>query len=58
MFRNTQLWSALAMVLTPVLSHAQTSAELPVTAIDITLEPDSTMMHHAHVDNARLQPRA
>jgi hypothetical protein len=54
MFRNAQLWAALAMVLTPVLSHAQTSPETPVTAIDIALEPDSTMMHHAHADNARL----
>lgn len=42
------------MVLTPVLSHAQTSPEPPVTAIDIALEPDATMMHHAHADNARL----
>lgn len=31
--------------------NAQTS---PVTAIDIALEPDATMMEHAKADNARL----
>jgi hypothetical protein len=54
MFRHTRLWAALAMVLTPVLSHAQTSPEPPVIAVDIALEPDATMMHRAHADNARL----
>src|SRR3954454_24339096 len=28
--------------------------ESPVTAIDIALEPDATMMEHAKADNARL----
>jgi len=32
-------------------SHAQGN---PVTAIDILLEPDATMVQHAHADNARL----
>ena len=32
-------------------SHAQGS---PVTAIDILLEPDATMVQHARADNARL----
>jgi 2'-5' RNA ligase len=32
-------------------SHTQ---ESPVTAIDILLEPDATMVQHAHADNARL----
>ena len=32
-------------------SHAQ---ESPVTAIDILLEPDATMVQHAQADNARL----
>src|SRR5216683_44939 len=54
MFRNMQLLATLSMILTPVLSHAQTSPETPVTAIDIALEPDATMTHHAHADNARL----
>ncbi len=31
-------------------SHAQ---ENPVTAIDIALEPDATMVEHAHADNGR-----
>jgi hypothetical protein len=54
MFRNTHRWVALAMVLTPTFSNAQTSAEPAVTAIDVALEPDATMMHHAHADNTRL----
>ena len=33
------------------LSHAQ---EDPVTAIDIALEPDATMVRQAEADNARL----
>ncbi len=33
------------------LSHAQ---ENPVTAIDIVLEPDATMVRQAEADNARL----
>jgi 2'-5' RNA ligase superfamily len=32
-------------------SHVQ---ENPVTAIDIALEPDATMVEHAHADNGRL----
>jgi hypothetical protein len=32
-------------------SHTQ---ESPVTAIDILLEPDATMVQHAQADNARL----
>ena len=32
-------------------SHAQQN---PVTAIDIALEPDATMLQHAQADNARL----
>jgi 2'-5' RNA ligase len=54
MFRIMQLLATLSMILTPVLSHAQTSPETPVTAIDIALEPDATMTRHAHADNARL----
>ena len=54
MFRKMQLLATLSMIITPVLSHAQTSPETPVTAIDIALEPDATMTRHAHADNARL----
>ena len=39
-----------------LLVQAQTSSaqETPVTAIDIALEPDATMIHHAEAANARL----
>ena len=40
----------LAMALTP----GATAQQNPVTAIDIALEPDATMMDHAKADNARL----
>jgi 2'-5' RNA ligase len=36
------------------LSSSKASPESPVTAIDIALEPDATMMQHAQADNARL----
>jgi len=36
------------------LSSSKASPESPVTAIDIALEPDATMMQHARADNARL----
>jgi len=36
------------------LSSSKASQESPVTAIDIALEPDATMMRHAQADNARL----
>lgn len=35
-------------------SSSKASQESPVTAIDIALEPDATMMQHARADNARL----
>jgi 2'-5' RNA ligase superfamily len=40
----------LAMALTP----GATAQQNPVTAIDIALEPDATMIDHAKADNARL----
>jgi hypothetical protein len=36
------------------LSSSNASQESPVTAIDIALEPDATMVQHAQADNARL----
>ena len=45
---STSLASLLGIV---EASHAQGN---PVTAIDILLEPDATMVQHAHADNARL----
>jgi hypothetical protein len=39
-----------------VLGNAQKAdaQQSPVTAVDIALEPDATMIQHAHADNARL----
>ena len=39
-----------------LLSHAplSTGQQIPVTAIDIALEPDATMVQHAKANNARL----
>lgn len=56
MLRNMNSLAAFAMVLSPVLAQAQTTSapQNPVTAIDIALEPDATMMQHAHANNARL----
>jgi 2'-5' RNA ligase len=36
------------------LSSSNASQESPVTAIDVALEPDATMMQRAQADNARL----
>ena len=56
MFKYTRVLAALGIGLAALLgnakmSNAQTS---PVTAIDIALEPDATMLEHAKADNARL----
>src|SRR3954453_8326693 len=56
MFKYTKVLAVLGVGLAALLgnakmSNAQTS---PVTAIDIALEPDATMMEHARADNARL----
>jgi 2'-5' RNA ligase len=44
-------FSLAMMLMDAASSHAQQNA---VTAIDIALEPDATMMQHAQADNARL----
>jgi hypothetical protein len=48
---------ALALGLGPVLGQSQTTSapQGPVTAIDILLEPDATMIEHAATNNARLR---
>lgn len=51
--------NALALLVTglgALLAHAGTSGaqENSVTAIDIALEPDATMIQHAQAANARL----
>ena len=56
MRKYSKILGALSVSLASLLgfveaSHAQAS---PVTAIDILLEPDATMVQHAQADNARL----
>jgi hypothetical protein len=48
--------AALGIGIVSLLAHAQSSSaqQNPVTAIDIALEPDATMIQHAQADNARL----
>jgi len=48
--------AALGIGLTALLGNAERSSAVssPVTAIDIALEPDATMMEHAQAANARL----
>ena len=56
MHRNLNVLAALVTGLGALLAHAGTSGaqENPVTAIDIALEPDATMIQHAEAANARL----
>jgi hypothetical protein len=48
--------AALGICLAALLGCAQNSSakQNPVTAIDVLLEPDSIMLHHAKANNARL----
>jgi hypothetical protein len=56
MLRYKKALAALGIGAASLLGHAGKSSamENPVTAIDIALEPDATMMQHAQADNARL----
>jgi hypothetical protein len=56
MLRYVQVLAALGIGLVALLGHAERSSAVssPVTAIDIALEPDVTMMEHARAANARL----
>jgi 2'-5' RNA ligase len=46
---------AIALIgIAPLLVSASLAQQNPVTAIDIALEPDGTMLQHAQADNARL----
>lgn len=56
MLRFIQVFAALGICLASLLGYAETSGaqQNPVTAIDIALEPDQTMIRHAQADNARL----
>ena len=46
------LWFSLIILL--VYAAPSNAQQNPVTAIDIALEPDATMLRHAQADNARL----
>jgi 2'-5' RNA ligase len=56
MRKFTTFFAALCMSLATLVGHAQQAGaqQNPVTAIDIALEPDATMMQHAQAINARL----
>jgi hypothetical protein len=44
----------IGVVSLPGYSERSTAQQNPVTAIDVALEPDATMIQHAKADNARL----
>jgi hypothetical protein len=54
MFKFIKVVAALGICLALLLGHAETSGaqQNPVTAVDIALEPDQTMIQHAQADNA------
>lgn len=56
MVEYSGILAAFAIAVGALLGHAGTSAaqQNPVTAIDIALEPDATMIRHAEAANARL----
>ena len=56
MFRFIKIVTALGICLASLIGHVETSdaQQNPVTAVDIALEPDQTMIQHAQADNARL----
>ena len=56
MFKHMQVLTAVSIGIASLLGNTERSSAQPssVTAIDIALEPDATMMGHAKADNARL----
>ena len=56
MLKNTNILTALCIGLATLLGYAAPSSAQQnlVTAIDIALEPDQTMIQHAKAANARL----
>jgi hypothetical protein len=56
MSRRMQVFATLGLCLALLLGYTETSGaqQNPVTAIDIALEPDATMIQRAQADNARL----
>ena len=51
-----KVWLALSLCLALLLGRAAASSaqQNPITAIDVLLEPDATMLKHAQANNARL----
>src|SRR5580704_8651168 len=56
MLKHAKILAVLGVGLAALLSNAKmpNAQTSPVTAIDIALEPDATMVEHAKADNARL----
>jgi len=56
MLKYNKLLAAFGIGLASMFAYSGTSGaqQNAVTAIDIALEPDATMIQHAHADNARL----
>src|SRR5580700_1751143 len=56
MNRYTKVLASVCLCLAALLSYSGPSnaQQTPVTAIDIALEPDATMIQHAEAVNARL----
>ena len=56
MARFMNVLAALCFAVGALLGNAASSAaqQNPVTAVDVALEPDATMIQHAQADNARL----
>jgi hypothetical protein len=57
MVKYAQVLASVGICLASLLgsSEAGNAQQTPVTAIDIALEPDATMIHHAEAANARLR---
>jgi hypothetical protein len=47
--------TSLGLALMLAIAHVAAAKQNPVTAIDIALEPDATMVQHAMAANARLR---
>ena len=58
MIRHAKILAVFTMWLALLVGSAESSSsgESQITAIDIALDPDATMIQHAQADNAR--PRA
>lgn len=52
--RGPMAGAAAVVAIVLAFAHAAVAQQNPVTAVDIALEPDATMIQHAKADNARL----